>query len=62
MNKNPNNNFQPVKSEELSALDTARQQGSDSLSKIPILGKDKSLQETIANHKKMNSSDKKSLL
>ena len=42
---------------ELSALDTARQQGSKSLSKISPIGKDKSLQKVIANHKKINLSD-----
>ena len=59
MNKNPNNNFRPVKPEELSALDTASKQGSEALSRIPNTGKGKSLQEAIENHKKINPSNKK---
>ena len=44
---------------ELNSLSTARQQGSEALSKISPIG---SLQEAIANHKKINSSDKKGLI
>ena len=61
MNKNPNNNFQSPKSIALSAVETAKQ-SVDSLSKIPTMGKGKSLQEAIANHKKINSSNKKGLI
>ena len=44
---------------ELNSLSTASKQGSEALSKVAPVGKEKSLQEAIAHHKKINSSNKK---